>query len=97
MADPLNPRHTDKEILALILQRFPKLTREQALEREGAAGFDLDVPASTTQNGEQTPGGSTAKPLIVWPKGVKDVTSEKLGETLAIIGARRPAPAKGSD
>jgi hypothetical protein len=99
MADPLNPRHSDEEILASILRNHPKLTREKALEMAEAFGFDLDVPAAPpnrTQNSEPAPSSPAPKRSIVWPKGVKNVTAEKLRETLAIIGARRPVPPKAS-
>ena len=49
-------------------------------------------PAATSSN-ESRHNETTPKSSTVWPEGVKNVTAERLGETVTIIGARKPGSA----
>lgn len=59
MPDPLNPKLSDEEFVALILRQYPSLTREQVLEEAKAYGFDLMVPESSPSTRRQ---GTSDKP-----------------------------------
>jgi hypothetical protein len=81
MADPLNPRLGPAALLEDILRCYPTLTREPFEKTSGV----IEMGALIGYDFEAKP-----KSKIKWGPNVVDKTAERAGETLTIIGARRP-------